>query len=516
MKWRLTAALGFTLLLALILRVPDLDQRPFHNDEAVNAVMFQQLLEEGVYRYDPNEYHGPLLSYATLGLARLMGWPAFAASTEADFRWVSLLSGVALIPLLWLTRDALGCSGTRWAGLLTAVSPSLVFFHRDYIHESLLVTGTFLLIGCVWRYWRSPDWKWAAAVGLALAWISATKETFVLNLASMGLAAMVLTLWSRSGSRPAAPLWRASYGHILVALAVWLGIAALFFSSFGANPTGPLDAVKAYLPYLHRAGGESLHIHPAWFYAQRLFWQNSTFTPPWTELGALLLAVVAVRAALVGRGLGDANAWFVRWLALYTLLLFVMYSLIPYKTPWCILGVSHGMALLAGIGLAVLWRGAWRSSQRVLVLAVTLLIPGQLTWQAWALSHTAVTSRHNPWAYADTVPDVRNLVELIEEMAAVDPEGKGMHIQVICEEDDYWPLPYYLRDFSRVGWWSAPPPAPLAPVLVVSTGVLNNAELEATHVSAGWFQLRHGVFRSCFVERGLWEKFLRTRASDGF
>ncbi len=444
MKWRLTAALGFTLLLALILRVPDLDQRPFHNDEAVNAVMFQQLLEEGVYRYDPNEYHGPLLSYATLGLARLMGWPAFAASTEADFRWVSLLSGVALIPLLWLTRDALGRSGTLWAGLLTAVSPSLVFFHRDYIHESLLVTGTFLLIGCVWRYWRSPDWKWAA------------------------------------------------------------------------NPTGPLDAVKAYLPYLHRAGGESLHIHPAWFYAQRLFWQNSTFTPPWTELGALLLAVVAVRAALVGRGLGDANAWFVRWLALYTLLLFVMYSLIPYKTPWCILGVSHGMALLAGIGLAVLWRGAWRSSQRVLVLAVTLLIPVQLAWQAWALSHTAVSSRHNPWAYADTVPDVRNLVELIEEMAAVDPEGKGMHIQVICEEDDYWPLPYYLRDFSRVGWWSAPPPAPLAPVLVVSTGVLNNAELEATHVSAGWFQLRHGVFRSCFVERGLWEKFLRTRASDGF
>ena len=53
-------------IVALALRCPLLDQRPMHNDEAVNAVKFGQLWEGGVYRYDPNEYHGPSLFYATL------------------------------------------------------------------------------------------------------------------------------------------------------------------------------------------------------------------------------------------------------------------------------------------------------------------------------------------------------------------------------------------------------------------------------------------------------------------
>ena len=37
-------------LLALALRLPHLDQRPMHNDEAVNAVKFGRLWEHGVYR----------------------------------------------------------------------------------------------------------------------------------------------------------------------------------------------------------------------------------------------------------------------------------------------------------------------------------------------------------------------------------------------------------------------------------------------------------------------------------
>ena len=36
---------------------------------------------------------------------------------------------------------------------------------------------------------------------------------------------------------------------------------------------------------------------------------------------------------------------------------------------------------------------------------------------------------------------------------------------MICPEDDYWPLPWYLRDYPNVGWWNHvdfdAPPAPL-------------------------------------------------------
>ena len=41
-----------------------------------------------------------------------------------------------------------------------------------------------------------------------------------------------------------------------------------------------------------------------------------------------------------------------------------------------------------------------------------------------------------------------------------------MHVQVICPEDDYWPLPWYLRDFARVGWFAKPPRGPAAPVIL--------------------------------------------------
>ena len=36
----------------------------------------------------------------------------------------------------------------------------------------------------------------------------------------------------------------------------------------------------------------------------------------------------------------------------------VVYSAIPYKTPWCLLGFLHGMILLAGVGAVVLVRSA--------------------------------------------------------------------------------------------------------------------------------------------------------------
>ena len=69
----LSAILVFLAGLALALWSLALDQRPMHNDEAVNGVKFGQLWDHGGYQYDPNEHHGPSLPYATLALGRLTG-----------------------------------------------------------------------------------------------------------------------------------------------------------------------------------------------------------------------------------------------------------------------------------------------------------------------------------------------------------------------------------------------------------------------------------------------------------
>ena len=110
--------------------------------------------------------------------------------------------------------------------------------------------------------------------------------------------------------------------------------------------------MRTYLPWLHRAGGDSPHIHPWSFYLHRLLFFHVAKGPVWSEALILVLAVVGAWAAFARKGLADASAGFVRFLALYTFALTAAYSLISYKTPWCLLSFWHGMILLAGVGAA--------------------------------------------------------------------------------------------------------------------------------------------------------------------
>src|SRR5438045_6743509 len=85
---------------ALALRVPRLDVRPLHNDEAVNAVKVSELWQEGGYAYDPDEYHGPILHYATLPFLWLSGARNPDELEDATLRLAPVTFGAGLILLL--------------------------------------------------------------------------------------------------------------------------------------------------------------------------------------------------------------------------------------------------------------------------------------------------------------------------------------------------------------------------------------------------------------------------------
>ena len=69
------------LAIALAMRLPRLDQRPMHGDEANQAVRAGLLLDTGTYHYDPNDHHGPVLYFAALPFCRATAH-AFAETTE--------------------------------------------------------------------------------------------------------------------------------------------------------------------------------------------------------------------------------------------------------------------------------------------------------------------------------------------------------------------------------------------------------------------------------------------------
>ena len=83
------------IVIALCFRLPQLHIRPMHGDEAVHAIKFGDLLENGVYQYDPFEYHGPTLNYFTLLPAWLLSQQTLIDISESTLRIVAVFFGTA-------------------------------------------------------------------------------------------------------------------------------------------------------------------------------------------------------------------------------------------------------------------------------------------------------------------------------------------------------------------------------------------------------------------------------------
>ena len=497
--------------LALAVWSCSLDKRSMHNDEGVNGIKFGQLWDHGGYKYDPDEHHGPSLYYATLALGRLTRAPKDSDQfTESRLRFTTVLFGVGLILLLPLIADGLGRRATIWAALFTAVSPAVVFYSRYYIHEILLVFFTFLALAAGWRYWRSRKPAWVLLAGVGVGLMHATKETFVITLVAAGLALGLNQLWNRwlDATAPEAHQPRVRLSHLAAALAVWLGVALVLLSSFFTNAQGPLDSVRSYFPWLHRVAGASPHIHPWYFYLHRLVYFHAAKGPIWSEALILVLAAIGAWAAFARKGLADASASFVRFVALYTLALTGAYSLIAYKTPWCLLSFWHGMILLAGVGAAWLVHPTRPKLVRFSLGLLLLAGAGHLAWEARLANTTYAADQRNPYVYAQTSPDLLNLVRRVEALAREHPQGSNMVVKVMAPDSDYWPLPWYLRDLKPVGWWDQVPADPYAPMMIVSAQFHAGLDEKKTHVMVGYFQLRPQVFLELYVELDLWQSWL--------
>ena len=188
----------------------------------------------------------------------------------------------------------------------------------------------------------------------------------------------------------------------------------------------------------------------------------------WTEGLIVVLAAVGGAAGWVAGGVPGADARVLRFLGFYTLLMLVVYSAVPYKTPWCLLGFLHGMILLAGAGAVFLVRVSRGFAMRALVCVVLVSAAAHLGWQAFAGSFRFAADPRNPYVYAQTGTDVFEVVGRLQELARVDPDGPSMPIQIISRQN-LWPLPWYLRRFSRVTWWSGvSDEAPNAPVILAT------------------------------------------------
>lgn len=472
--------------MAVVIRLVVEHQRPMHTDEAVNAVRLATLLTTGQFVYDPVDHHGPSLFWVAWPVMRLLGIHDLASMETWHLRLVpALLSGALLLTIpawcRWLPTHAV-----LWAGAWWMLSAPLVYTGTDFIHEPLMVLVIMLGMLSALRWCEVRTWPWAAATGIALGVLIATKETVLIT----GLAALVAIVAWRVTCPVSWPLLTRR-SIVIVALStaiIALLVAIAFFTALG---TAPSEALKIHLGWWHalaRTGAEG-HVSP---WDQYLRWLCVPNLRAWPWCGWLLLGWGGIGTIVVWRQRRDHP---VRWfLALFTITTAAIYSAIPYKTPWLMLNVLVPAALIAGVGCHVtlsLITERWRTAAFAL-LSVAMLIA--LGWETKRLAWRFPTDPGNPLAYAQTVPDCMELAAFVNKIHTDQP---GV-IQVIGA--DAWPLPWYLRRLPQVGYWPTMPTAAPGPVVIAMPDQhIAVAERLGPGWRSRWFGLRPEVLAVVFT-----------------
>ncbi len=129
--WMISCAL--VTAIATFMRFAWLSLKPLHHDEGVNGFFLTNLVRDGVYKYDPANYHGPTLYYIAYPFVKLFGLET------VPIRASVAIFGVLTVILVLFLRRYIGQAGSLLAALFVALSPGMVFISRYFIHEIFFV-----------------------------------------------------------------------------------------------------------------------------------------------------------------------------------------------------------------------------------------------------------------------------------------------------------------------------------------------------------------------------------------
>lgn len=503
------------LALALLFRLPHLDRRPMFHDEANQAVKFGNLLETGRYDYDKFDHHGPSLYYLSLPVARLLSKTTLASLDEKTLRLVPALFGAGMLLLLLLLRGLMSGGALVFSGLFLAISPALVFYGRFYIQETLFVFFVLGFLIFCGRYIERPSYGSIFGAGFFAGMMYTTKETCIILFAAVVFAVVFRPLLQNNVRDKKKVPARNFFGHVCVGLGVSGVVSWILYSSFFTNPSGLWNSFQSFGLYFAKAGQPEWHAHPWYYYLKMLFYSHYGSGPVWSESLILGLAVLGCVAAFKRREGQAGKGFYAKFIVVTTLFTLFIFSVIPYKTPWNLLPFYVGIILLAGGGAAFILQTAKKPIFRWGIGFVLVLGIVHLGVQSYRASFVYYANPQNPYVYAHTSEDFLNLIQRIEDVSAVHPEGKDVLITVITNPYDTWPLPWYLRDFSRVGYWQDWRDAgdlENSPLIITSSDVFEKLPPQIVqNYQLEFYGLRPEILLTIYIHRDLWAKFLEQR-----
>lgn len=317
------------VLVSIATHLWGLERMALHHDESVTAWTAWRFFKgsggftcyagriANTYCYDP-VFHGPSYYMFTVASFFLFG------EGDAQARLPEAIAGILLVASSWMLRPYLGRRGAFLAGVLMALSPSILYYTRFSRHDGLILLFTLWIVIGFFRYLDTGRARWLYLLAASAALAVTTHELYyilffvfssfllirlldetmprrplliglsvvvglsvvieiwnpritpTLSAAGMAFLFMVVALngllmmrvWNRRPivSERLAILWREQRGALWAALGIFVAIYVLFYTTFFADIRGAVEGLYAGLAYWLGSQQEYRRADQPWFY----------------------------------------------------------------------------------------------------------------------------------------------------------------------------------------------------------------------------------------------------------
>ena len=432
--------------LAAFLRIFLLDIKPPHFDEGINGWFVDQMVKNGFYQYDPTNYHGPLHFYILFLSQTLFGRNLWA------LRMPVVLVSIASVWLALRYDRVLPKRVARLAALAMAVSPGFIFYGRYSIHEVWLLLFSMMFMFGIIGLWQKGTVNYLWYVGVGIAGMILTKETYIIHI-GCAIIALPMAYFSNLFSpmdnpEPAVQQWR--WIDLFVVSSAAIAAIVFFYSGTFLHWSGVKGLYQTYHAWFETGKNGNGHEKP--FY----YWLILIARYEWPVCAGLLLSGLC----LLFRDIS------LRYLAITGTGVFIAYSIVHYKTPWCIISIVWPFLFVFGAWLMII------PAQRLLlpafitgILLASSLISAitlnyyrcstftDLNWDSdkSVLSNLNSFFAAEPYVYVQTYNDIYKLTVPVLGLAHRNPIAYQLTGHIIRTSP--YPLPWSLGDFTNVGYY---------------------------------------------------------------
>jgi uncharacterized protein (TIGR03663 family) len=404
------------------------------------------------YSYDP-QFHGPF--------SFIMGAWVFLVFGVSDYtlRAPDCVFQLGSIILLLLLRKRMGSAGVLFSAALIAFSPAMVYYSKHAYFDPFFSFFTLGSVVCASKFLETGKKRWLYVGSANLGLLFTVKEGAAIFAAIGGAYLLVWFLLARvrPGKRKGTVIKKKAHSITLYSALLSVGIFALVCAFFYSN-------MFMNLSLLPKA------INGISFWLEKTHTWTGHFKPFDYFLRLLLEYEIAIVLSSLAAALCLKDGW-ARWCLFWALSSLMIYSVNPYKTPVNLITIILPLALLSGTGLNDLTErlSGWK---KCLPAAVLFPLLAYSLMTAWDVSFVHYADPDNRLAYVTSLPSYSAMIKDITGKA---DQFNGKSTVIAINVNDYWPLPWSLRDYKLL--YGMDPTSP--PIVISDKGDYSDIKLEA-------------------------------------